>query len=193
MSNFYLGLSQWHEALQDAVLEGVTSDIETINNYWGNPEPESSKVLDLVLGAITIVAGFAQPELGEPIASLVGVFEAIRDAAKGKDPKDISGALRESLGSAFKLLHSGIKTIVAQVFMGGNSKAKKADCETDLCRQIREQIHYHRRMVLSKGAEARKLSKIFANGAFLDINIVRKSITRWIDSAINLIKEGLVV
>jgi hypothetical protein len=186
MSNLYSSFVQWHEALQDTVLAGLSTDIKTITDDWGPPEAESDEILDLVLGALKTLTGFLEPEIAEPIEKIMDVYDLITDATKSKaesDPNAIEKELEAALGDSFKLLNGQIQAGVSQVFDGPTAP----DCNSPICQSI------HIGMVIDKGAQAKKITDYFEDGAFLDSEIVQKSTAAWIDSMKALIHDGLVV
>lgn len=185
MSNFYNALYRWHEALQDTVLKEVTAGIQEISDDWGPPAPPAVDIVELVLGAVTTVAGFLDEAIAGPIEKAMAIFEQIQkinEAAATDNPDDLEKDLNKALGQTFDNFNKQLQTTVAQVFQGKFEN-------TPLCKPSAN-ILCRKRLVVHP---TQSITNIFADGVWLDSTIVNKAVDAWLGSMTGLIHEGLIV
>lgn len=182
MSNLYNGFIRWHEALQDAAIQEVTSGIKGITDDWGPPKPSSVDVLGLILGASMAVTGFTDEAVEFPVEASMEIFQSVMEASKeaaAQDPADLEGDLEKSLGECFALMKSKLETAVQEIYLANSVGDQLASGLTG--------IFGH--MLNPK----EKILRIFNNGVWLDADIVNKAMDEWIKSMVQLIHDGLVV
>ncbi|THC96194.1 hypothetical protein EYZ11_004313 [Aspergillus tanneri] len=163
---------QMHEAMQDYAIEQLSSGIKGIVSDLGTPKVDSS-IVPLLLGVMATASSFA-PTLwfvGSPLAFASGLFSSM-SALMSANPPELStnDALEEQLGKVFGPAQKHLEESIKTIFNG------------------KPLFHWDGDYGIK-----RHIADTFADGKFLDKNIVNKAVESWKKAVTHQITQGLVV